>query len=67
MPAVRTGEGRSFVTTREAAEILEVSMPTVRDWIYKGVLPAYQVVDNGDWRIDKDEFQQFVNERYGLS
>lgn len=46
-----TAEKRDYVTVREAMDALHLSKTTVHRYISEGTLSAYQLVENGDWRI----------------
>ena len=50
-----------FYSTRQIAKILNLKTLTIRRWIEKGELPAYKF--GKELRIDKVEFEKFVNER----
>lgn len=68
MPEVK----KIYMSTREVAEALEVSTATVRDWIRKGFLPAFQPPSplaqanspgrgmRGMHRIKREDFEEFV-------
>lgn len=43
-----------FITTKEAAEVLSVGVPTVHVYIRKGIIPAHKFSDTV--RIPRDEF-----------
>lgn len=51
-------EPKEFLTPQEVAEILRVSVYTVRRWIKEGDLPAYKV--GRSWRIEEDELGRWM-------
>lgn len=48
-----------ILTTRQVAEKLQVSLPTVVTLIHKGKLVAFRV--GYRYRITEDELQRFIN------
>ena len=51
------------VTTRQAAERAGVSVPTVREWIKRGQLPARNVGGRGGYRISAAALDAFLEGR----
>jgi excisionase family DNA binding protein len=51
-------ELQEFLTPQEVAEILRVSVYTVRRWIKEGNLPAYKV--GRSWRIEEEELGRWL-------
>lgn len=59
-------EQPEFLTPQEVAELLRVSVYTVRRWIKEGDLPAYKV--GRSWRIDQEELERWLDaQRQGSS
>ncbi|HOI51048.1 MAG TPA: helix-turn-helix domain-containing protein, partial [Azonexus sp.] len=53
-----------FCTTREAAEMLHVSLRTVQLWVEAGVLKAWKT-DGGHRRLPLSSVQALIKERLG--
>lgn len=59
-------EQPEFLAPQEVAELLRVSVYTVRRWIKEGDLPAYKV--GRSWRIDQEELERWLDaQRHGSS
>ena len=54
---------KPFYTVDDIAQLLEVGVDTVRNWINrkKDPLPAYKV--GREWRIKREDFDHFMQER----
>lgn len=53
-----------FMTPEEVADLLKVSIYTVRRWINQQSIPAYKV--GRGWRIGKGEFERWLEDnRHG--
>ena len=50
-----------YLTVKQMAEILQVSQRTIYRMIDSGKLPAYKL--DRDWRIAKEDMDQFLAER----
>lgn len=50
-----------FYTAKEIAEILKVHHRTVFRYIKSGKLKATKIVEGGNWRIKKEDFDKFIN------
>jgi excisionase family DNA binding protein len=48
----------TFITTRQASEILGMKITTVRLWLRKGQLPAVKM--GRDWKIPASKLQAFM-------
>lgn len=48
---------RSWLTLRETARQLEVSVDTVRRWLEKGILPGRQIVRYSPWVIERSNLE----------
>ena len=53
-------ENKEFYTAKELAEKLRVNIMTIYRYIERGKLKAYKL--GKEFRIDKDEFNRFLNE-----
>jgi excisionase family DNA binding protein len=52
--------GKKVVSLKEAAEILDVSVDTVRRAIKSGKLHAFQINEAGNWKIKIEELERFM-------
>jgi excisionase family DNA binding protein len=54
---------KPYLTVEDIAHLLDVSIDTVRNWINrkKDPLPAYKI--GREWRIKREDFEQFLQER----
>lgn len=52
-----------LLTIRQAAEILNVHVETLRRWDNKGKLPAIKVNDRGDRRYKQTDIENYLNKR----
>lgn len=50
-----------FLTVQEIAQKLCVKERTIHNWIHRGVFPAMKL--EGQWRVDPDSFEQWIEER----
>lgn len=53
----------TFMTPGEVADMLKVSIYTVRRWINQQAIPAYKV--GRGWRIETGEFKDWLQENRG--
>ena len=53
-----------FLSIADVAEYLNVSAGQVRTLIRSGQLPAIQVGGRGQWRIEIDELEKYVQAAY---
>lgn len=53
---------KDYYTVKEFAEKLEVSCNTVRNYIHKGIIPAYKLgrTKKSHFRIHIDELNNFI-------
>ena len=57
-------EKGAFMTPEEVADLLKVSIYTVRRWINQQAIPAYKV--GRGWRIESAEFERWLQDnRHG--
>jgi len=52
--------GKKVVGLKEAAEILDVSVDTVRRAVKSGKLRAFQINEAGNWKITIEELEKFM-------
>lgn len=52
--------GKKVVSLKKAAEILDVSVDTVRRAIKSGKLQAFQINEAGNWKIKIEELERFM-------
>ncbi len=52
-----------YLTAEEVAELLSVSVDTVRNWCTrkKDTLPAFKI--GREWRIEKKDLDKFIQDR----
>ncbi|MBF0460997.1 MAG: helix-turn-helix domain-containing protein [Magnetococcales bacterium] len=55
-------KGETFLTTRQAAELLEVNSRTVQNWVERGVLRAWKTA-GGHRRISREAVEFFLQQR----
>lgn len=53
-----------FITLTDVAEILGISGVQARALVTSGELRAIQVGGRGQWRIEQDVLEQYIQERY---
>lgn len=52
--------GKKVISIKEAAEILDLSIDTVRRAIKSGSLKAFQLNKMGNWKIPIEEIERFM-------
>jgi excisionase family DNA binding protein len=57
---VTNGNGKSLLTTRELARLLNVHINTVRRWSDEGMLKSYRFGARGDRRFSRDDIALFL-------
>jgi excisionase family DNA binding protein len=60
-----TRAGRGWLTTGQAAELLGVTIPTVKDWIRRGTLSGLPV--GSRWRVSKESVDKVLQVREMLT
>lgn len=50
----------TYVTPRRAGQIVGVSEATIRNWIKRGLIPAYRLRSVRGVRVDRHEVARFV-------
>ncbi|WP_026530345.1 helix-turn-helix domain-containing protein [Haematomicrobium sanguinis] len=53
-----------FITLTDVAEILGISGVQARALVTSGELRAIQVGGRGQWRIEQDVLEQYIQDRY---
>lgn len=51
-----------FMTLTDVAEELQVSTAAVRTMVLKGELEAFQIGGRGQWRVDSQKFEDFIEQ-----
>ena len=54
------GNGKSLLTTRELARLLNVHINTVRRWSNQGTLKSHRIGPRGDRRFSRDDIELFL-------
>lgn len=53
-----------FLSLADITEILQVPMSTVRQLVRSGELRAIQVGGKGTWRVERSEFEAYIDRCY---
>ncbi|MFC2068558.1 excisionase family DNA-binding protein [Chloroflexota bacterium] len=56
----------TLLTTRQAAEILNVHLNTIRRWSDQGILETYRIGSRGDRRIKRQTVDAFLLQKLGI-
>lgn len=51
-----------FMTLTDVAEELQISTAAVRTMVLKGELEAFQIGGRGQWRVDSQKFEDFIEQ-----
>jgi len=51
-----------FLTLTDVAEQLQISTAAVRNMVLKGELEAFQIGGRGQWRVDSQKFEEFIEQ-----
>lgn len=51
-----------FMTLTDVAEELQISTAAVRNMVLKGELEAFQIGGRGQWRVDSQKFEAFIEQ-----
>lgn len=51
-----------FLTLTDVAEELQISTAAVRTMVLKGELEAFQIGGRGQWRVDSQNFEDFIDQ-----
>jgi excisionase family DNA binding protein len=59
----------SFLSVTQAAKVLQVNPLTVKRWIWRVELPAWNTREDGKghWRIAKESIAEFVQKRNSMN
>ena len=52
--------GKSLLTTKELARLLNIHINTVRRWSDRGFIKTYRIGTRGDRRFDKQDILHFL-------
>jgi excisionase family DNA binding protein len=57
---------KPYLTAEEIAEMLQVSIDTVRNWINRkgNPLPAFKI--GREWRVERKDFVEFIQQRKNI-
>lgn len=57
---------KPYLTLDEIAELLQVSVDTVRNWINrkKDPLPAFKI--GREWRVAREDLEKFIQDRKNI-
>ena len=53
-----------FITLADVQEILSISAPQAYALVRSGELPAIQVGGRGQWRIETDKLEEYIEGQY---
>jgi excisionase family DNA binding protein len=56
-------ERRDWMTTDEAADLLQVHLDTLRRWARTGVIPAAKLGNRGGFRFRREDLDRFLEGR----
>lgn len=48
-------------TPGQVADILQVSVVTVKRWLNKGVIPGIKIGPGGRWRVSSDDLNNYID------
>ncbi|MEE1620901.1 helix-turn-helix domain-containing protein [Zafaria sp. Z1313] len=51
----------------DVAEELNVNLPQVRSLVRSGDLPAIQIGGRGVWRVEREQFEAYIQRQYEAS
>lgn len=51
-------------TPQQVAQILQISVPTVKRWLLSGELPGIKIGPGGYWRVRSEDLVEYTNSRY---
>ena len=54
---------QQFYSTKKVADLFDVTVETVRNWIDSGQLEAVKI--NGYWKVKRQSVIDFANSKYG--
>ena len=53
-----------FLTLADVAEVLNTSSAQVYALVRRGELPAIKIGGRGQWRVEVDELERFIQQKY---
>ncbi len=53
-----------FLTLTEVAEVLNTSSAQVYAMVRRGELPAIKIGGRGQWRVERDRLEDYIQEQY---
>lgn len=56
-------EDGNYIKSGEAAKFIGVSVQTLRNWQYRGILIPEQIFSSGHRRYSKEQLEKFVKEQ----
>lgn len=56
-----------FLTLADVAEQLQISAAACYSLVHSGELPAFQIGGRGQWRVDENKFEEFIEERHAAA
>ena len=62
LDCMRSPDRPEYLTTEQAAKVLQLSIAQVGRYIREGQLPAVQLTEGGTWRIPYGEFTKFISD-----
>jgi len=48
-------------TPQQVANILQVSVPTIKRWLLSGELPGLKIGPGGQWRVRSDVLSEYIS------
>lgn len=60
LDCLRSPDRPEYLTTEQAAKILQLSIAQMQRYIREGQLPAVQLTEGGTWRIPYKVFVRFI-------
>lgn len=52
-------------TPEEVAEVLKLSVITVKKWLRSGKLKGVKIGSRGDWRVKEIDLEKFIQDQNG--
>jgi len=53
-----------FLTLADVAEVLNTSVKQVYALVRRGELPAIKIGGRGQWRVERDELEKYIQRQY---
>ena len=64
VPSDPAPAGRRFLQLADVAEVLNISSAQVYALVRSGDLPAIKIGGRGQWRVEVDELERFIQQKY---